>query len=126
MSNAWRMLPLILVSVLLSAAAQLSFKYGMMRPAMQIWLARGQPDFSAWLHVPVNAAVVGGLALYGASTCLWLLVLARVNLSVAYPFVGLGFIATMLFGALFLGEPLTLWRMLGTLLIALGVVLVAS
>ena len=90
------MLPLILVSVLLAAAAQLSFKYGMMRPAMQAWLARGQADFSSWLHVPVNTAVVGGLVLYGVSTCLWLLVLARVNLSVAYPFVGLGFIATML------------------------------
>jgi multidrug transporter EmrE-like cation transporter len=73
----------------------------------------------------VNAAVVVGFVLYGASACVWLLVLARVNLSVAYPFVGLGFIATMLLGAFFLGEPLTVWRVIGTLLIALGVVLVA-
>jgi len=52
-------------------------------------------------------------------------VLARAPLSLAYPFVGLGFIFTMLAGALVLGEQVTPVRIAGTLLIAAGCVLVA-
>jgi len=44
----------------------------------------------------------------------------------AYPFVGLGFLITMSFGYLFLGEPLGLQKILGTLLVTAGVYLVAN
>jgi multidrug transporter EmrE-like cation transporter len=126
MNPTLRMLPLILVSVLLSAAAQLAFKFGMMRPDMQDWLRQARFDMHSLVGVPINMGVIGGLAMFGFSTCLWLFVLSRVNVSVAYPFVAIGFIATAIAGALVLGEPFTLVRVLGTVLIALGVVLVAT
>ncbi|EGL53322.1 hypothetical protein MAMP_00820 [Methylophaga aminisulfidivorans MP] len=55
----------------------------------------------------------------------WLYVLTRVDVSRAYPFVGLGFIGTMLFAHFFLQEPITIQKLAGTLLIVSGVVLLA-
>ena len=72
-----------------------------------------------------NPFVVGGLALYALGAVVWLAVLAKVDVSAAYPFVGLGFILTMVMGYWFFGEPLSTNRVLGTLLIVSGVVLVA-
>ena len=43
--------------------------------------------------------MVAGLALYGLGAMVWLYVLARLPLSAAYPFVGLGFILTMVLGS---------------------------
>jgi drug/metabolite transporter (DMT)-like permease len=69
--------------------------------------------------------VVVGLGLYGVGAILWLFVLGRAPLSLAYPFVGTGFILTMLAGAYCLNESLSGGRICGTLLIATGCVLVA-
>jgi multidrug transporter EmrE-like cation transporter len=56
----------------------------------------------------------------------WLYVLGRAPLSLAYPFVGMGFIFTLLAGVFVLGETVSVVRLAGTLLIALGCVLVAQ
>jgi len=42
---------------------------------------------------------------------------------VAYPFVALGFVFTLLFAALFLHEPVTSTKLAGTALVILGVIL---
>jgi multidrug transporter EmrE-like cation transporter len=55
----------------------------------------------------------------------WLLVLARVDVSKAYPCVALGFAATVLAGHLLLGEPVSLVRMAGVAVIMGGVLIVA-
>lgn len=110
---------LVLASVTLSAVAQLMLKLGVG--------AAGKPqgvggEMAGMLQSPL---VLAGLGLYGIGAVLWLFVLARAPLSLAYPFVGLGFILTMLAGALCLGENVTPARIAGTLLIALGCVMVA-
>lgn len=69
--------------------------------------------------------VIGGLALYAIGAVVWLFVLARVDLSLAYPFVGLGFIVTLVLSHLLLGEAVAVTRIAGTLMIAVGCVLVA-
>ncbi|MEX1034581.1 MAG: SMR family transporter [Sneathiella sp.] len=55
---------------------------------------------------------------------LWVWVLSKVDLSIAYPFVGIGFVVTMLFGILLLNENVTPMRIIGTVLIVGGCVLV--
>jgi multidrug transporter EmrE-like cation transporter len=119
-----RLFLLILASVSLSALAQIVLKAGMSTPsvvgAMHNAAAR---DFV--FEVATNPRVVGGLTLYFASAALWLLVLARMPVSAAYPFVGLGFVMTLLLGWLFLDETVNAVRLGGTLLVALGVVLIA-
>ena len=69
--------------------------------------------------------IILGLGLYGIGALLWLFVLGRAPLSLAYPFVGIGFILTMLAGAFWLNESISVARAAGTLLIAIGCVLVA-
>ena len=53
---------------------------------------------------------------------MWIAVVARFELTHAYPFVSLSFVLVPLFGATLLGESLTAGRVVGILLIVLGLV----
>jgi drug/metabolite transporter (DMT)-like permease len=116
-----RLFLLILASVSVSALAQLSLKIGTTAAAA------GKPagvtgEMAGLIQSPM---VIVGLGLYGVGACLWLFVLGRAPLSLAYPFVGLGFILTTVAGALYLHESVSVGRIAGTLLIAVGCVVVA-
>jgi drug/metabolite transporter (DMT)-like permease len=115
---------LIITCVSLSALSQMIMKVGMSSPQIQSALSSGLGVDTAW-KVATNMFVVLGLGLYVFGAGLWLYVLSRVDVTVAYPFVGLGFILTMLLGWLFLHEGVGLLRLGGTLLIVAGVVLVS-
>jgi multidrug transporter EmrE-like cation transporter len=117
-----RLMLLILVSVSLSALAQIALKAGMSSPGVQQALTGNRLPLVA---IAASPQVVGGLLLYACGAVLWLLVLARLDVSFAYPFVGLGFILTMILGGLLLDEPLGAARIAGTLLVATGTILVA-
>jgi drug/metabolite transporter (DMT)-like permease len=116
---------LILLSVVLSALAQIVLKIGMSSAPVSAALSDG----SAWkigLTIITTPYVLMGLACYGLSMVVWLFVLAEVDVSLAYPFVSVGFLITLALGVLLLGEHLSALRILGTLLVALGVVLVSQ
>ncbi len=118
-----RTLALILVSVTLSACAQVLFKLGVSSGAPS-----QPPPFGligAVISMLLRPGVLGGLALYGVGTVLWLSALSRTELSQAYPFVGLGFVLTALLGHFLFSEPLGLTRLGGTVLVVAGVYLVA-
>jgi drug/metabolite transporter (DMT)-like permease len=115
---------LIFVSVTMSAMAQVLLKTGMSKGAISQSLAQQNWAASAIL-VATNPWVIGGLFLYFLAAGVWLLVLARVELSFAFPFVGLGFILTMVLGWWLMGDNLGPQRIAGTLMIAAGVVLIA-
>lgn len=66
-----------------------------------------------------------GMTLHVTALGLWIVALSRTDLSYAYPFIGLGFVATTMAGAWLLHEPVTMMRWGGVGLIVLGVVLVA-
>lgn len=116
-------LGLILASVTISAVAQIALKHGMSSAAIQTALAGGLER--ALPSIAANLFVWLGLALYGLGAVMWLGVLARVDVSQAYPFVGLGFLLTMAFGIVLLGEAVSAGRLVGTLLVVIGVLLVA-
>ena len=121
----WSVFTMILFSVSCSAIAQILLKYGMANPAMQQALAGGDS-----LHIARSIAsdlpIIGGFFLYGLGAVIWLFVLARLDVSVAYPFVALGFILTMALGCLVFGEVLTVRKIMGTLIVATGIYLVAT
>lgn len=116
-----RLFLLVLASVGLSALAQLALKVGTGAAAT----GRAQGVAGELGGLAQSPWVLTGLGLYGLGALLWLFVLGRAPLSLAYPFVGLGFILTMLAGALYLGEHVGPARIAGTMLIAIGCVLVA-
>lgn len=115
---------LVLVSVLLSSVAQIALKGGMSSPSIGA-ASGGELNFALARAIALNPKVLFGLSLYFASAAVWLLVLARVEVSLAYPFVGLGFIVTMLLAWAIYGEVPSPGRMAGTLLICAGVVVLA-
>lgn len=116
---------LILASVSLSALAQVSLKYGMSSPGVQRALAGSSRPLETALIVAGSKGVLLGLLLYGLGMVLWLLVLARLDVSLAYPFVGLGFLLTALLGVLLFQEPVGGLRLTGTLMVAAGILMVA-
>lgn len=93
--------------------------------AVQQTLSEGHPLQTAWV-VATNLQVIAGLGLYALGAVVWLLVLARVDVSLAYPFVGVGFVFTMLLGWAVLGESVGSARLVGTLLVVIGVWLVSK
>jgi multidrug transporter EmrE-like cation transporter len=115
---------MIVASVTMSSLAQLFLKTGMSGASAR---AAGGVDGQVALlaKAALNAWVVGGLTLYFLSTLVWLAVLSREPVSKAYPFVGLGFVMTMLLGWGVLHESLTPAKVAGTLLVIAGVVLIA-
>ncbi|MBA3588010.1 hypothetical protein [Methylibium sp.] len=115
---------LIIGSVAMSAFAQILLKTGMSNAQIGATLASRRWGELA-LQVGTNQWVVLGLLLYFLSAVVWLGVLARVEVSFAYPFVGIGFVFTMLLGWLVMGDALNVQRVAGTLLIAGGVVMIA-
>jgi len=122
---SWPVFSMVLVSVACSATAQLSMKHGMAQQVVKQAIALGDWVFVA-RAVILNFAVLGGLALYGLSAAVWLFVLAKLEVSVAYPFVALGFLITMVLGCVLFGEVLTSRKLVGTIFVMFGVYLVAA
>jgi drug/metabolite transporter (DMT)-like permease len=117
-------LGLILLSISMSAIAQVLFKFGMSSVAVKQALAGGSP-MQAAVAVFLSAGVLGGLSLYGIGTVLWLGVLSRTEVSQAYPFVGLGFVLTALIGYFLFGDVLGPLRIAGIALVMAGIFLIS-
>ena len=111
-------LALILSSVALNASAQVLLRWGARVPQ-----AEGGP--AALALFVLRPGILAGLACYGLSLLIWLRVLREVDVSFAYPFLGLGFVLVALAGTFLLGEPMPPARMAGTALIVAGVVVLS-
>lgn len=115
----------ILLSVCLSASSQVILRYGMTRPEVADALA-GEASFPTVAGAIARSPyVIGGLACYGFSALIWLLVLSRIPVSHAYPFVSLGIFLTALAGIVVLGESISLTACVGILLIISGILCIA-
>ena len=114
---------LVLTGVLLNAAAQLLLKAGTN--------AIGHFEFSlanAWpigLKVAQQPHILGGLACYAVSVVVWILALSRVEVSIAYPMLSLGYVVNAAAAYYLFGEDVNAMRMAGIFVIIVGVVLVA-
>ena len=113
----------VLTTVLMSAVAQLLLKMGVQGELDRSGVLVS--NFSGLLGLLFAPMVILGLMIYAFSVLAWLWVLSRLDLSLAYPFVGVSFIVTLMFGVFVLNESVTPARIVGTLLIAVGCVFVA-
>ena len=68
--------------------------------------------------------MVGGLAVFAVSAIAWLATLAKVPLSVAYPFNALGYLIILTASAVLLHERTNLLTWAGSLLVVSGLVIV--
>lgn len=109
---------LIFINTLILVSGQFLWKFGLM----------GRTDsyqsIGGIIKLFLSPYIISGLFLYGMATILWLFILTRVPLSVAYPIQSMAYIFAV-FGAYFVfNEPLTLWKIIGVILIMAGVSLI--
>ncbi|MCO4891436.1 EamA family transporter [Cupriavidus sp. WGtm5] len=113
----------ILTGVLLNAAAQLLLKAGV-NAVGAITLDRGTLVVTA-LRVLTQWPVLAGLTLYVVSVGVWIVGLSRVDVSIAYPMLSLGYVVNALAAWWLFGEIIGPLRVAGILLILAGVFLIA-
>ena len=70
-------------------------------------------------------AISGALALYGVSAMIWTVVLSKLDLSLAYPMVSMGYVLVVFLSWLILKEPVSLLRIAGLAVICCGVLLIS-
>lgn len=73
----------------------------------------------------LNPWIVSGFVAAFAASLAWMAAMTRLPLAYAYPFMSLAFVLVMIFGALFLGEQVSLTKVVGTLLVVAGLVVIA-
>jgi hypothetical protein len=93
---SYKFLIAIVISVLLSAAAQLLMKAGMSTAAVRQTLMFGNGPVALALVIAQSPRVLLGLCSFAISVIAWLLILAQVDVSQAYSFVSLGIVITAL------------------------------
>lgn len=114
---------LALCSVSLATGGQLLLKAGMNRVGY-IGSERLASPVSLVLQLIKTWQVPVGLCVFFISAGFWLLVLSRVPLSFAYPFVGLTYVLITLFGKFVLHESVPGLRWVGLALIITGILIV--
>lgn len=116
-------IPIILVSVLLNCAAQLSMKKGMMAVGEVIGGVRG---FVAMIPaMAVNPYLWLSAFCYIVSIAVWMIVLSKVDVSYAYPFLSIGYILSAVVAYFAFQEAVTPIRVVGILVICAGVILIS-
>jgi len=114
---------LLMLGVFLNATAQLLLKAGTN--------AVGQFEFNAGNIVPVGMKlalephILGGVICYVVSLVVWILGLSRVEVSIAYPMLSIGYVLNAVAAWYLFGEAVSVTRLAGIGVIIIGVYIVA-
>ena len=117
-------IPLILFTVLTNAAAQIMLKKGMLSHGAISF--EGGTVIGTILRVVFNPFVFIGLCTFVVSMASHLLVLSKVELSYAYPFLSLAYVVVAIYAYFIFNEDVGMLRLAGIGLICLGTVLIAQ
>ena len=119
----WGAFGLIMTGVLLNAIAQLALKAsvsdtGVISLDLQSLLSSaGTLISNLWLWV--------GLICYAISVVVWILALSRVDVSIAYPMLSIGYILNAVAASHLFNEPMGVGKVIGIGVIILGVYILA-
>jgi multidrug transporter EmrE-like cation transporter len=114
---------LVITGVLLNAAAQFALKASV-RDVGAIALSASSALPMA-LRLGAEPWLWLGLGCYGVSVIVWILALSRVEVSVAYPMLSIGYVVNALAAWAWLGESMNPTKVLGIGIIVLGVFVLA-
>ncbi len=113
----------LMLGVFLNATAQLLLKAGTN--------AVGHFEFNAGNIVPVGMKlalephIMGGMLCYVVSLVVWIMGLSRVEVSIAYPMLSIGYVLNAVAAWYLFGEAVSLTRLTGIGVIIVGVYIVA-
>lgn len=114
---------LILAGVLLNACAQLLLKAG--TNSVGTFAFNADNLLPVGIKLATEPHILGGLTCYVISVVVWIMALSRVEVSLAYPMLSIGYVVNALAAWWLFGEALTLERLVGIGVIIFGVFLLA-
>lgn len=120
----YTVLTLILLAVFFNTTAQLLLKMGMER--IGVFAFNWENFIPIILKTIASPWILIGICVYVGSLSVWLMVLSRVPVSIAYPMASLAYITSAIAAHYLLGEDLSLIRITGIIVILFGVYLVAK
>lgn len=111
---------LIGLAILSAVGSQLLFKSGIKTIGgfglEGHWVRRG-------MRLVTNWQILVGLACYAVGWLAWIMALSRFELSFIYPFTSLNYVLILLFSWLVLDEQISPLRIVGVVIICLGVII---
>ena len=113
---------LLLTSVIVSIAGQFLLKLG----ALKLGKVDAGNAISHIISMVTIPELLVGLTCYGIGAVAYILLLTRVNLSVAAPSVSIGYVFSVLIGHFILKEPFGQIRLFGLSFIVMGVILLVG
>ena len=111
----------ILCTVLLTVYGQLVIKWQVLKAGA--FPAAGTDKLWFLLHLLLHPWVISAFFAALLASVTWMAAMTKLQLSYAYPFMSLAFILVILFSALFFNEPITTPKLLGVVLVMLGLVI---
>ena len=106
---------LLLIPIFLIVIGQMSAKYG------AILLNESSAENS---YLGLNLFILAGYFCLAARGGVWVFILRKIELSVAYPTLSISFVLILILSNLFLGEQISLQKIIGTILIVSGVIVI--
>lgn len=114
----------ILLTVAFTVLGQLLVKKGMLDVGASPSSFALLPRFA--IRVFTNPYVVAGLLSALVAAFAWTIAIARADLSVAYPFIGLGIVLVLALSGVVFGEHVPLNRWIGVAIVCVGLAVAAS
>lgn len=115
---------LILLSISIAVGGQILLKIGMNRIG-SITLNSIGAIGHLFLGIVKSPIVLIGLFMYVISAAIWLIVISAVDLSFAYPFIGLTYVLILIVSKFILKESVNPIRWIGAAIITIGVVVIS-
>lgn len=113
----------ILSGVMLNACAQLLLKAGV--NAVGYFEFTSASIFPVGIRLATQWQIIGGLACYVVSVVVWIVGLSRVDVSIAYPMLSLGYVVNAVAAWYLFAEVMSTQRLIGIGIILVGVVVLA-
>jgi drug/metabolite transporter (DMT)-like permease len=113
----------IFVSVSFAVAGQLLLKIGMLR--MGKFSLNISTIVQQYTRIFLNPFVIAGIIGFILSMLIWLYVLSRLELSIAYPFLALNYVLILFASHFLLKETITPTKIVGVAVIIAGVFLIS-
>lgn len=114
---------LAIISVTLNALAQVALRKTMQTIGAIPHTILECIHFGGQLFL--NLWFLAGMSLYAVSIGLWMAVLGKVEVSLAYPLLSIGYIITAFIGYFFLHENVNTVRIIGLATICLGIIIIS-
>ena len=112
---------LIVLTVIINTSGQFIVKTGVNRLG-----AVSFTDLHSFGRALTSWFIIAGFGIYFLSALLWINILSKTELSWAFPILSLSYVLTALLSPVILHESFSALRLVGTLVISLGVFLVGK